>query len=314
MDLDVEQLPKEVLNEYFMLADRLESLKDQDECQDKFLEFVRLTWPNFIEGEHHRIIAKKFQDVAEGRLKRLIVNMPPRHTKSEFASYLFPAWLIGRRPDLKIIQTTHTGELAVRFGRKVRNLMDSADYSRVFPKTKLRADTKAAGRWETNEGGEYYASGVGGAITGRGADLLIIDDPHSEQDALSPTAMDNAYEWYTSGPRQRLQPGGAIILVMTRWSVKDLTGKLIKAQASDDMADRWEVVEFPAIMPDEKAVWPEYWKVEELLGVKASLSVGKWNAQWMQNPTAEEGSLIKREWWRRWGDEKIPGLEYIIQS
>ena len=314
MDLDVEQLPKEVLNEYFMLADRLESLKDQDECQDKFLEFVRLTWPNFIEGEHHRIIAKKFQDVAEGRLKRLIVNMPPRHTKSEFASYLFPAWLIGRRPDLKIIQTTHTGELAVRFGRKVRNLMDSADYSRVFPKTKLRADTKAAGRWETNEGGEYYASGVGGAITGRGADLLIIDVPHSEQDALSPTAMDNAYEWYTSGPRQRLQPGGAIILVMTRWSVKDLTGKLIKAQASDDMADRWEVVEFPAIMPDEKAVWPEYWKVEELLGVKASLSVGKWNAQWMQNPTAEEGSLIKREWWRRWGDEKIPGLEYIIQS
>ena len=242
MELNVEQLPKEVLNEYFLLADRLESLKDQDECQDKFLEFVRLVWPTFIEGEHHRIIAKKFQAVAEGKLKRLIVNMPPRHTKSEFASYLFPAWLIGRKPDLKIIQTTHTGELAVRFGRKMRNLMDSTDYSRVFPQTKLRADTKAAGRWETNGGGEYYASGVGGAITGRGADLLIIDVPHSEQDALSATAMDNAYEWYTSGPRQRLQPGGSIILVMTRWSVKDLTGQLIKAQASDDRADRWEIV------------------------------------------------------------------------
>jgi len=309
-----EELPKEVLNEYLLLGDRLKSLDDKEKCSDHFLDFVKLVWPEFIEGRHHRVIAKKFEQVATGELKRLIINMPPRHTKSEFASYLFPAWLIGQKPDLKIIQTTHTGELAVRFGRKMRNLVDSSEYGSVFPNTKLRADTKAAGRWETNKGGEYYAAGVGGAITGRGADLLIIDDPHSEQDALSPTAMENAYEWFTSGPRQRLQPGGAIILVMTRWSVKDLTGQLIKAQANDSMSDQWEVIEFPAIMPDENSVWPEYWNVKELHGIKASLSVSKWNAQWMQNPTAEEGSLIKREWWKRWTQKSVPGLDYIIQS
>ena len=202
-----EELPDEVLNEYLLLGDRLKSLDDKEKSSESFIEFVKLVWPGFIEGNHHRIIAKKFEEVAAGSLKRLIINMPPRHTKSEFASYLFPAWLIGQKPDLKIIQTTHTGELAVRFGRKMRNLVDSSEYASVFPNTKLKADTKAAGRWETNKGGEYYAAGVGGAITGRGADLLIIDDPHSEQDALSPTAMDNVYEWYTSGPRQRLQPG-----------------------------------------------------------------------------------------------------------
>ena len=133
--------------------------------------------------------------------------------------------MVGREPRLKIIQATHTGELAVRFGRKAKHLIDSEDYRKIFTTT-LQEDSKAAGRWETAQGGEYFAAGVGGAITGRGADLLIIDDPHSEQDALSPTALESAYEWYTSGPRQRLQPGGKIVLVMTRWSTKDLTAKL----------------------------------------------------------------------------------------
>jgi hypothetical protein len=138
-----------------------------------------------------------------GDLKRLIINMPPRHTKSEFASYFLPAWMIGNNPKLKIIQATHTAELAIRFGRKAKNLIDSAEYREIFD-TRLQEDSKAAGRWETNKGGEYFAVGVQGAVTGRGADLLIIDDPHSEQDANSTTAFDKAYEWYTSGPRQRL--------------------------------------------------------------------------------------------------------------
>ena len=145
------------------------------------------------------------------KINRLIVNMPPRHTKSEFASYLLPSWMVGRNPKLKIIQTTHNAELAVRFGRKSKNLIDSDRYQKIF-RTQLQEDSKAAGRWETSDGGEYFAAGVGGAITGRGADLLIIDDPHSEQDSLSKTAMESAYEWYTSGPRQRLQPGGKIVL------------------------------------------------------------------------------------------------------
>ncbi len=154
--------------------------------------------------------------------------MPPRHSKSEFASTYFPAWMMGLNGALKIIQCTHTAELAVRFGRKVRNLIDSDDFKTIFPNLSLQADNKSAGRWTTNKDGESFYAGVGGAITGRGADLLIIDDPHSEQDALSPKAMESAYEWYTSGPRQRLQPGGTIVIVMTRWSTKDLVGKVLK--------------------------------------------------------------------------------------
>ena len=193
--------------------------------------------------------------------------------------------MVGRNPKLKIIQTTHNAELAVRFGRKSKNLIDSDRYQKIF-QTKLQEDSKAAGRWETSDGGEYFAAGVGGAITGRGADLLIIDDPHSEQDSLSKTAMESAYEWYTSGPRQRLQPGGKIVLVMTRWSTKDLTGKLI-ANQKEPKSDQWHVVEFPAIM-DHGPVWPEYWKLDELEKVKATLPVGKWNAQWMQSPTVRK--------------------------
>ena len=238
--------------------------------------------------------------------------MPPRHTKSEFASNLLPAWMVGKKPDLKIIQTTHTTELAIRFGRKAKTLIDSPEYQQIF-KTRLREDSQAAGKWETEQGGEYYAAGVGSAITGRGADLLIIDDPHSEQDALNAAALEKAYEWYTSGPRQRLQPGGAIVVVMTRWSTKDLTGALLKSQ-KEIKSDKWEVVEFPAIMPSGEPVWPQYWKLDELEGVKASLSVPKWNAQWMQDPTSEEGSIIKRDWWKVWEKDDIPPLKHVIQS
>jgi len=287
--------------------------KDKIEKISKnFMAFVKEMWPQFIEGRHHKEIADKFNKLANGKIKRLIINMPPRHTKSEFASFLLPAWMVGRKPDLKIIQSTHTTELAIRFGRKAKTLMDSPEYKKVFD-TRLREDSQAAGKWETEQGGEYYAAGVGSAITGRGADLLIIDDPHSEQDAMNPEALDRAYEWYTSGPRQRLQPGGAIVLVMTRWSTKDLTSKLINAQ-KNLKADKWEIIEFPAILPSGKPVWPEYWKKDELEGVKASISVGKWNAQWMQNPTSEEGSLIKREWWKVWDKPNIPTLQHIIQS
>jgi predicted phage terminase large subunit-like protein len=190
--------------------------------------------------------------------------------------------------------------------------MDSQEYKQVF-ETRLREDSQAAGKWETEQGGEYYAAGVGSAITGRGADLLIIDDPHSEQDAMNIDALERAYEWYTSGPRQRLQPGGAIVLVMTRWNTKDLTGALLRAQG-ETKSDKWELIEFPAILPSGKPVWPEFWKLEELEGVKSSISLQKWNAQWMQNPTSEEGAIIKREWWREWTHDYIPPLEHVIQS
>ena len=308
----IDKLPPDAQKEFLKLAMKLSEKTKQSKVHDSFLDFVKHVWPEFIEGKHHKKIADKFNQIASGKIKRLIINMPPRHTKSEFASYLLPSWMVGRRPDLKIIQTTHTTELAIRFGRKAKTLMDSPEYKEVF-KTRLREDSQAAGKWETEQGGEYYAAGVGSAITGRGADLLIIDDPHSEQDALNVTALERAYEWYTSGPRQRLQPGGAIVVVMTRWNMKDLTGMLLKSQ-KELKSDKWEVIELPAIMPSNKPVWPEYWKKEELEGVKASISIGKWNAQWMQNPTAEAGSLIKREWWKVWEKDAIPPLQHIIQS
>ena len=293
---------------------RLAQLDRVEESQKHFLPFVKSIWHEFIEGTHHRLIADKLERIANGELKRLIVNMPPRHTKSEFASFLFPAWMIGRRPDMKIIQATHTTELAVNFGRKVKNLLETDEYKDIFPDTELAVDSKASGRWDTNKGGMYYAVGVGSNLAGRGADLLIIDDPHSEQTAMSASGFESAWEWYTGGPRQRLQPGGAIVLVQTRWSEKDLTGQLVRSQMKDKKADQWEVLELPAIMPSGKSCWPEYWSLDELNSVKYSVPAYKWNAQYQQNPTSEELSILKREWWQKWTSPEMPDLQYVIQS
>ena len=313
-NIPTEYLTDDEMAKLGEIVTRLNELEKRDIYQQNFIDFVKHVWPAFIEGKHHKTYAEKLQNVADGKSTRLIVNMPPRHTKSEFASYLFPSWLMGRKPTSKIIQATHTSELAVGFGRKVKNLIDSPEFSDIFPGVSLATDAKASGRWSTNKGGEYYAVGVGGALAGRGADLLIIDDPVSEQDALSPSALDNIYEWYTSGPRQRLQPGGSIIIVKTRWSVRDLTAKVLKKQAEGG-ADQWEVVEFPAIFPEtDNVLWPEYWKKEELEAVRSSIPIGKWNAQYLQNPTAEEGAIIKREWWNIWENDDPPHVSYIIQS
>jgi predicted phage terminase large subunit-like protein len=226
IDLEkINRLPPDIKKEFMKTLVQYDEKKKIHKIQNDFMSFVKHVWPEFIEGKHHQKIAEKFNKLANGEIKRLIINMP----------------------------------------------------------------------------------------TGRGADLLIIDDPHSEQDALNLDSMERAYEWYTSGPRQRLQPGGAIILVMTRWNTKDLTGMLLKSQ-KEVKSDKWDIIEFPAILPSGKAVWPEFWKLEELEGVKASLSVQKWNAQWMQNPTSEEGALIKREWWKNWDKDYIPTLEHVIQS
>jgi predicted phage terminase large subunit-like protein len=283
-------------------------------CRDDFLAYVGQVWPIFISGKHHKIMADAFERVAKGELKRLIINMPPRHTKSEFASYLLPSWFLGKFPEKKIIQAAHTAELAMGFGRKVRNLVSSEPYQKIF-ETKLSTDSKAANRWNTNKGGDYFAVGVNGAVTGKGADLLIIDDPHSEQEAKlgNPAVYDQVYEWFTSGPRQRLQPGGAVIIVMTRWATRDLAGQIIK-NSSRDGADNWEVIEFPAILPSGNPLWPGFWKIEELEAIKAEIPVSKWEAQYQQNPTSEEGAIVKREYWKIWEDQDPPDCEYVIQS
>lgn len=323
MDLSAIQdklasMPQHEKERMLELLGELEEAKGKEKARTGFLDFVRMMWPSFIAGEHHQVMANAFERVARGELKRLIINMPPRHTKSEFASYLFPAWYLGQYPEKKIIQTAHTAELAVGFGRKVRNLIGQEDFQTVFPGISLSSDSKAAGRWNTNKRGDYFAIGVGGAVTGKGADVLVIDDPHSEQEAqmgaYNPEVYDRVYEWYTSGPRQRLQPGGAIIIVMTRWSTRDLTGQIIKNSTQREGSGEWEVIELPAILPSGNALWPEFWELEELEALKAELPVSKWSAQYQQDPTSEEGALIKREWWREWEHEAPPQCEAIIQS
>jgi len=314
----LKNIPPAQKQEILDLLGELEEVKSKESSRTEFLTFVKRMWPAFIGGKHHEVMAESFERVAKGELKRLIINMPPRHTKSEFASYLFPAWYLGKYPEKKVIQTAHTAELAVGFGRKVRNLINQEDFQEIFPGIELSTDSKAAGRWNTNKKGDYFAIGVGGAVTGKGADVLIIDDPHSEQDAAvgayNPEVYDKVYEWYTSGPRQRLQPGGAIIVVMTRWSTRDLTGQIVKSSIQREGADEWEVIELPAIMPSGSPLWPEFWPIEQLDSLKAELPVSKWSAQYQQDPTSEEGALIKREWWQEWESDSPPACDAIIQS
>jgi predicted phage terminase large subunit-like protein len=313
----LDSLPEGDKENIFAMAQGYADAKVREKSSKKFMEFVKVMWPGFIHGQHHALMAKKFEEIAEGKIKRLIINMPPRHTKSEFASYLLPAWYLGKFPSRKIIQCSNTSELAVGFGRKVRNLVDGDTYAKVFPNVSLRHDSKAAGRWATNANGDYFAIGVGGTVTGKGADLLIIDDPHSEQEAAlasgNPEVYDKVFEWYESGPRQRLQPGGAIVIVMTRWGKRDLTGRVLQSMVERD-GDEWEIISLPAIKKNEKPLWPEFWSYEELVKLRNVLPISKWSAQYQQNPTSEEGAIVKREWWQIWEEKNPPMCDFIIQS
>ena len=289
-------------------------------AQHNMLGFATAVYPGFKIGAHHRKLAKIFTDVIEGRKKRVIINIAPRMGKSEFSSYLFPAYFLGKYPDKKIIMATHTAGLSEDYGRRVRNLLDSEDYHAIFSDTRVADDQKAAGKWSTGAGGQYYAAGVGGALAGRGADLFVIDDPHSEQDVKvnSRLAFDTAWSWMQTGPLQRLMPGGAIIIVMTRWSLLDLTGRLLTYQTKNPESIPWEIVELPAILnedtPQEKSLWPEQWTLESLKTTKASIDPRYWNAQYMQQPTLDNSALISRKSWRIWIPEEPPKCEYILQS
>ena len=313
----IDKLPEGERESLLQMAQEYSDALARQKGQTTFMSFVKTVWPAFIHGRHHSVMAKKFEEIAAGKLKRLIINMPPRHTKSEFASYLLPAWFLGKYPNKKVIQCSNTAELAVGFGRKVRNLVDGETYSKIFPNVSLRHDSKAAGRWATNAGGDYFAIGVGGTVTGKGADLLIIDDPHSEQEAAlaanDPSIYDKVYEWFTSGPRQRLQPGGSIIVVMTRWGKRDLTGQVLKAEMQRG-GEEWDIIEFPAILPSGNSLWPEFWSLDELEALRNELPNSKWQAQYQQNPTSDTSAIVKREWWNIWDEESPPPCDYTLMS
>ena len=316
-------LPTLSIKEKMELLDDLEKREQRTRlatAQENMLGFATSVYPGFKIGPHHRKLAKIFTDVIEGRKKRVIINIAPRMGKSEFSSYLFPAYFLGKYPQKKIIMGTHTAGLSEDFGRRIRNLLDTEEYREIFPQTMVADDQKAAGKWSTAAGGQYYAAGVGGALAGRGADLFVIDDPHSEQDVKtnSRLAFDTAWSWFQTGPLQRLMPGGAIIVIMTRWSLLDLTGRLITYQTKNPEAEPWEIVELPAILnqdtDNEKSLWPEQWPLATLKSTKAALDPKYWNAQYMQQPTAETSAIVGRKMWRIWEGDEPPRCEYVIQS
>jgi predicted phage terminase large subunit-like protein len=307
------------------LVDELGKRRTVKAAYDDLIEFCKLMMPDFIVGKHHRILADLLMDIESGAKDRACVNIPPRHGKSQLVSIFFPAWYLGRNPDKKVMMVSHTTDLAVDFGRKVRNLISSDAYAAIFPTVKLASDSKSAGRWSTSVGGEYYACGVGSALAGRGAHLLLVDDPHSEQDVINGNfvVFEKAYEWFTFGARTRLMPGGSVAIIQTRWHMDDLTGRVVKDMAQNERADQYEVIEFPAILdvddkdtgkPIQKPLWPEFFDLEALLRTKASMPVFQWNAQYQQQPTAEEAALVKREWWNEWEKERPPSCEYVIMS
>ena len=305
--------------EIMQVAEALVDRRMAATCRDDLIEFCKAMQPDYKVGKHHRILADILMDVAAGNKDRVCVNIPPRHGKSQLVSIYFPAWFIGKYPNKKVLMVSHTADLATDFGRKVRNIIDTEAYRKIFPTVTLAQDSKSAGRWNTNVGGEYYACGVGSALAGRGADLLLVDDPHNEQDILNGNfeVFDKAYEWFTYGARTRLMPGGRVAIIQTRWHLSDLTGRVTRDMAQNDEADQYEVVEFPAILDTArgpKALWPEFYDIPALMRTKASMPLFQWNAQYQQNPTAEEASVIKREWWNEWTAEDPPECEYIIMS
>ena len=320
---NLDNYSDEEVAEIDRIVDELAERRKNKAAYDDLIDFAKAMMPEFLVGKHHRILADELMAIEAGDRDRICVNIPPRHGKSQLVSIFYPAWFLGRNPGKKVMMVSHTTDLAVDFGRKVRNLISLDAYKAIFPAVSLASDSKSAGRWNTSVGGEYYACGVGSALAGRGADLLLIDDPHSEQDVINGNfaIFEKAYEWYTFGARTRLMPGGRVAIIQTRWHMDDLTGRVVRDMTQNDRADQFEVIEFPAILEVEregqvveKPLWPEFFDLEALLRTKASMPNFQWNAQYQQQPTAEEAAIVKREWWQIWGNERPPACEYLIMT
>ena len=313
----------EELIETLSLLEELEVRKRVFLAQTDFLAFIAAMDATYKFGSHLKRLGALLMQVENETKDRIAVSMAPRFGKSQMISIYYPAWYLGKHPDHKVIVASHTADLAVDMARKVRNLMQTDEYRDIFPGVSIAADAKAAGKWNTNKGGEYFATGVGGALAGRGGHLIIVDDPHSEQDlkASNFASLDTTYEWFSAGLRTRLMPGGKICVLHTRWHQRDLIGRLTKDGAMNEDGDQYEVFEFPAILNEDepermKSLWPEQWSLESLLRTKASMAnvLWQWNAQYQQNPTASESAIIKREHIKWWPHQTPPACEFIVQA
>lgn len=322
-DLDslVRGLDPAEMAEMLALLDEMDRRNRQRMAQSDFLAFIAAMDPTYKFGPHLKRLGSLLMDTELGYKDRVAVSMAPRFGKSLMISQYFPAWYLGKNPNHKLILASHTADLAVDMLRKVRNLMQTDVYKSIFPGVAIASDAKAAGKWNTSKGGEAYAVGTGGALAGRGGDIIIVDDPLSEQDIKlgNTNTLDTTYEWYRSGLRTRLMPGGRIVVLHTRWHQRDLIGRLLKDGAMDPNADQYEMFEFPAILNEDdpeqaKSLWPEQWPLEALLRTKASMPLWQWNAQYQQNPTAQESAIIKRSDIQWWPGETPPPCEFIVQA
>ena len=263
------------------------------------LDFARYTLPTYHEAPHHRLIADRLEAVERGEIDRLAIFMPPRHGKSELASRRFPAWFLGRNPQAEILGASYNSDLAMDFGRDVREIIRDEEYQRLFPGVELRQDSKAADRLKTNHGGGYRAAGVGTAMTGRGADLLLIDDPVKDrEEADSDTRRSRVWDWYRSTAYTRLSPGGRIVVIQTRWHEDDLSGRILEQMGQG--GDQWSVLSLPALSSAGEALWPERYPVERLTAIKNTLGPREWSALYMQRPQPDEGTFFERSWLKSW--------------
>lgn len=277
------------------------------EARTSLLAFTSYTNPQYSAANHHRLIAAKLEAVERGEIDRLMIFMPPRHGKSELASKRFPAWCLGRKPTRQIIAASYNSDLANDFGRNVRNIVGEPEFREVFS-VELSPDSHAANRMNTNHGGAYVAAGVGTAVTGRGAHIALIDDPFKDrEEADSERRRELVWDWYRSTLFTRLMPGGAIVLIQTRWHEDDLAGRLLESEA-----DQWDVLELPALDADGKALWPEWYDERALERIKATVGPREWSALYQQRPQPDEGTFFQRGWFKEW--EALPALRYYGTS
>ena len=277
-------------------------------CRKSFIDYVQYVDPSYRVAPFHEVILGATQAVAEKKKRRIILNMPPRHGKSRIISELFPAWLMGRDPKTEIIACSYGGELASSFGRKARDIVASPYHRDVFPEAKLSRDSQAAHKWNTPEGGAYYAAGVGGPITGRGADIILLDDLiKGPEEAESEQHRNKIWQWYREVLQTRLLPGGRIVALMTRWHEDDIVGRLLNPP-KDVGAPRkgirvpWEHIYFPALRKDEngndQALWPSDYPVETLYEIMFDIGMRGWQAQYMNDPQPDEGNFFRRSWFQ----------------
>jgi predicted phage terminase large subunit-like protein len=280
------------------MGPKIEGRGYREYCRRKLIEFCKLINPKFETPPHIVLIADYLQRVERGEIDRLIISMPPRHGKSFLISDYFPTWYLGKNPDKYVIACSYGDELATDFGRRVRNRIESDDkFHEIFPDCKIAKDSHSSSHFDTNKEGSYFAVGRGGSLTGRGGSIIICDDLlKNQQEASSDTILKSISEWWDTTLYTRLMPRGAIVIVSTRWTNRDIVGHVKDLELTDPTGKKWTELVLPAINEMGQALWPERYPIEVLNATKHQIGTRAWNALYMQDPTIEEGAIIKRSW------------------